>query len=159
MKIKITTAYFWVIPKGKKRLPVYVTTTTHDSKTSPEARRGEGLRCMREVESLFSAVWQRTGCNKTIYFRHSHMGPHLYWDQSEVQLPRRNRFPQQAAGQISPNPLLVGFIQDPQILRLERIKQLNEVHLSLCQVTCVVQFGPLPRTGGGRGVGTTKLQV
>lgn len=104
---------------------------------SPEARRGEGLRCMREAESLFSAGWQRTGCNKIIYFRHSHMGPHLYWDQSEVQLPRRNRFPQQAAGQISLNPLLMGFIQDPQILRLERIKQqLNEVHRSLCQLTC-----------------------
>lgn len=77
------------------------------------------------------------------------MGPHLYWDQSEVQLPRRNRFPQQAAGQISLNPLLMGFIQDPQILRLERIKQqLNEVHLSLCQLTCVVQLGTLLRTGG-----------
>lgn len=42
----------------------------------------------------------------------------------------------------------MGFIQHPQILRLERIKQFNYVHLSLCQLTPVAQLGMLFRTRG-----------
>lgn len=100
--------------KGKKKITVaHFTTTTHNSELSPGFFRalteaGERKDQMCEGGSRISILssMTRTGCNKIIYFRHSHMGPQLYQDQSEVQLPRKNRFPlaSSRSDQLEPNP-------------------------------------------------------
>ena len=148
------TAYFQVISKEKKSLlstsqlpPIIQNCHQGFSELLQKLERGRIRWGGSRIAILSSKT--RTGRNKIIYFRHSHMGPQLYQDQSEVQLPRKNRFPlaSSRSDQFEPNPSGVY----PRSTKPETGENQMTIKLSTsepCQLASLVQLRTFFRTRG-----------